>query len=354
MFNDKLWLNLGKSYDFILSTDGRIVPEDLSPSRLKLEPVSDGFTIHNITGIRTQIVRRLDDQGYEIRRRMHFDITTIHCKTNVRSVGHYHVRSGHIVYINDSTIFVPPARDTNTIVPRGSHDSDVQLRLSLNIMNSEIGVQLANLGNADLSLRLTAFAAFFGADLTARVVEPANKLPRMAGSEGLPLFRESDNSKGCLPYNHVYPDSVLVVERGDCTFLEKLLQARHTGAAGVLVISDDETAINPTADAQEAEEAGDISDAGLLLLTKTAGNVLLNLMETIDMLGTGQVMVAIHRDPLAESSNRGTTYQKPQGEEAPDVSEEVENENKDRNQDTTDLRILYINGHPLLNTRLLV
>jgi len=65
-------------------------------------------------------------------------------------------------------------------------------------------------------------------------------------------------------------------------------------------------------------------------------------------------MVAIHRDPLAESSNRGTTYQKPQGEEAPDVSEEVENENKDRNQDTTDLRILYINGHPLLNTRLLV
>lgn len=285
---------------------------------------------------------------------MHFDITTIHCKTNVRLVGHYHVRSGHIVYINDSTIFVPPARDTNTVVPRGSRGSDVQLRLSLNIMNSEIGVQLANLGNPDLSLRLTAFAAFFGADLTARVVEPANKLPRMAGSEGLPLFRESDNSKGCLPYNHVYPDSVLVVERGDCTFLEKLLQARHTGAAGVLVISDDETAINPTADAQETEEAGDISDVGLLLLTKTAGNVLLNLMETIDMLGTGQVMVAIHRDPLAESSNRGTTYQKPQGEEAPDVSEEVENENKDRNQDTTDLRILYINGHPLLNTRLLV
>jgi mannosidase alpha-like ER degradation enhancer 1 len=48
------------------------VPEDLSPSRFKLEPLVDGFIIHNITGIRTQIVRRLDDQGYDIRRRMVF------------------------------------------------------------------------------------------------------------------------------------------------------------------------------------------------------------------------------------------------------------------------------------------
>lgn len=72
-----LWPNSGKSYDFILSADGRIVPEDLSPNLLKLEPVSDGFVIHNITGIKTQIVRRLDDQGYEIRRRMLSDITAI-------------------------------------------------------------------------------------------------------------------------------------------------------------------------------------------------------------------------------------------------------------------------------------
>lgn len=72
-----IWPNPGKSYDFILSADGRIVPEDLSPSLLKLEPVSDGFIIHNITGIKTQIVRRLDDQGYEIRKRMSSDITAI-------------------------------------------------------------------------------------------------------------------------------------------------------------------------------------------------------------------------------------------------------------------------------------
>ena len=220
-------------------------------------------------------------------------------------------------------------------------------------MDPEIGAQLANLGNTDLGLRLTAFTALFGADLTARAMESDDKPPRMARKGGLPLFRKSGNLKGCLPYEHVYPDSVLVVERGDCTFLEKLLEARHAGAAGILVIGNDETVINPTADAQEAEEAGDISDVGLLLLTKTAGSVLLHLMETMDTLGTGQVMMAIHQDPLVRSSNRGTTFQKLQGEEeeALDVSEKVEN---DSNQDTTNSRILYINGHPLLNTRLLV
>jgi len=256
-----------------------------------------------------------------------------------------------MVYINDSTIFMPPAKDTRTIVPRNSRDSDVQLRLFLNTMDSEIGVQLTNLGNTDLGLRLTAFTAFFGADLTVRAIEPHDKLPRMARGGGLPLFRDSGNLKGCLPYEHVYLDSVLVVERGDCTFLEKLLEARHAGAAGILVIGNDETAINPTADAQEAEEAGDISDVGLLLLAKTAGNVLLHLMETVDThLGTGQVMMAIHQDPLVRS-DRGTTFQKLQGEEPLDVSEKVEN---DKYQDTSNSRILYINGHPLLNTRLLV
>ena len=256
-----------------------------------------------------------------------------------------------MVYINDSTIFVPPVKDTRTTVPRNSHDFDVQLRLFLNTMDSEIGVQLANLGNTDLGLRLTAFTAFFGADLTARAIEPHDMSPRMARGGGLPLFHESGNPKGCVPYEHVYLDGVLVVERGDCTFLEKLLEARHAGAAGILVIGNDETAINPTADAQEAEEAGDISDVGLLLLTKTAGSVLLRLMETMDThLGTGQVMMAIHQNPLVGSSNsnQGTTFQKLQGEEA---SKKVEN---DSNQDTTNSRILYINDHPLLNTRLLV
>ncbi|KXN83702.1 ER degradation-enhancing alpha-mannosidase-like protein 1 [Leucoagaricus sp. SymC.cos] len=324
------------SYDFILSSDGRTVPEDLSPSRLKLEPVVDGFIIHNVTGVRTQIVRRLDDQGYDIRK-----------------LGHYHVRPGHIVYINDSTIFAPPTEDLTPIVPKGSRDPDIQLRISFSLGDPMLGVQLANMDGTDLSLRLTAYTAFFGADLSARPVEPRDKPPRMTDGSGLPLFRELSNLKGCLPYQHPYPDSIIVVERGECTFLEKLLEARSVGAAGIIVLSNEELAINPTADADEAAAAGDISDIGLVLLPRNTGKVLLELIKTLENLGTGQVMAAIHRDPLgtANSAKRGTSYQEPKVKEA---EKDEDQGGEDQNQDTINPRILYINGHPLLNTRLLV
>lgn len=38
---------------------------------MKLELLPDGFIIHNVTGIRTQIVQRLDGRGYDIRRCEH-------------------------------------------------------------------------------------------------------------------------------------------------------------------------------------------------------------------------------------------------------------------------------------------
>ena len=57
-----------QSYDFILSPDGNSVPEDLSPSLLKLGVLPDGYVIHSVTGIRTHIIRRLDGKGYDIRK----------------------------------------------------------------------------------------------------------------------------------------------------------------------------------------------------------------------------------------------------------------------------------------------
>jgi hypothetical protein len=48
----------------------KLVPEDLSPSYVKLAPLPDGFIIHNVTGIRTLMVQRLDGKGYDIRKRM--------------------------------------------------------------------------------------------------------------------------------------------------------------------------------------------------------------------------------------------------------------------------------------------
>lgn len=348
-----------QSYDFILSADGRNVPEDLSPSRLKLEPVADGFVIHNITGIRTQIVRRLDDQGYDVRKcTSPLSFGSTNCRLTKNIVGHYHVRPGHIVYINDSSIFVTPAEDPSLATPRGTRDPDVQLRVFFDIVDPTFGFQLGNMDGIDIGFRATAYTASFGADLSARVAEPPDKSPRMTQGEGLPLFRELSNQKGCSPYKHSYPDSILVVERGDCTFLDKLLEAQNAGAAGVIVISNEDLPINPTAGSDEVIAAGDLSDVGLLLLPKTTGRVLTELMETIEKVGTGQVMVAIHRDPLATADSASKGAPKKDQKREPEKDQEDRNRSgktgEETSQDTNNPRILYINGHPLLNTRLLV
>jgi len=44
------------------------VAEDLSPSFMKIAHVADGYIVHNVTGVRTQIVQRLDGKGYDIRK----------------------------------------------------------------------------------------------------------------------------------------------------------------------------------------------------------------------------------------------------------------------------------------------
>ncbi len=261
-----------------------------------------------------------------------------------------------MVYINDSSLFTSPAHDFNPIVPRGSRDPDVQLRLFFDGLDPMLGIQLANMDSGNMDVRLTGYTAFFGADLSAHFGEPPEKLPRIMRGEGLPLFRDRDNQKGCSPYKHAYPDSILIVKRGDCNFLDKLVQARDAGAAGVIVISNEDLAINPTANADEVEAAGNLDDVGLLLVPKSPGGVLLELMETMENLSEGQVMVVIHRDPLAtpDSTRRGPARKEQRGKTEKGQDKENVTKGDEKDQDANNPRILYINGHPLLNTRMWV
>ena len=45
------------------------MPEDTHPTPEKMVAVSDGFLVHNVTGLRVHIVSRLDGKGYDITRR---------------------------------------------------------------------------------------------------------------------------------------------------------------------------------------------------------------------------------------------------------------------------------------------
>lgn len=304
------------SYEFILAADGKIVPEDLSPSLLKVGVLPDGYIIHNVTGIRTQIVRRLDGNGYDIRK-----------------LGHYAVRSGHTVYINDSSIFHRVGEDAKIA------QTDLRRRqpeLSLHFftsMDPTFSIQTGLLEPSELNILTTGYAGLFGADLTPATQD---NLPRFSHGEGLPVFREPSNNYGCSPYDHSYPDYVMVVERGGCTFLEKLIQARDASAAGILVISDEDVPINPTANIDELEVAGDLSDSAIVLLPRKVGAILLEAIASADDHGSTRVMMALYKEH--ETANADTGH----------LPERLGEKVKDSN------RILYINGHPLLNTRLLV
>ncbi|KAG6813486.1 hypothetical protein H0H92_010511 [Tricholoma furcatifolium] len=289
------------SYDVILSADGSVVPEDLSPSLLKLGVLPDGFIVQNVTGIRTHIVRRLDGNGYDIRK-----------------LGHYNVRAGHVVYFNDSSLFAYLDSFQNT-----AKHLDVLLRFYAEDVDSLVEVQTVKSVDTSKDLQqalLVAHTAQFGGDLTTKRHSDPNGL-RFAHQDGVHVYMDAENPMGCGPYRYLHPHTALVVHRGECTFLEKLMHARDASAAGIIVISDDDLVINPTANADEIRTAGDLNDTALVLLPQPAGEILLEMMHRAEQGIISRVKMVLEEETI-------------------DIPA------KDPN------RILYINGHPLRNTRL--
>ncbi|TFK43613.1 alpha mannosidase-like protein [Crucibulum laeve] len=310
------------SYDFILSANGKLVPEDLNPSLLKLGVLPDGFIINNVTGVRAHIVRRLDGKGYDISK-----------------LGHYAVRPGHTVYINDTTLFKSSAQDPREEMLK--RDPDVELHFFTGEVDPMFQVQ-TGIPEEQLEEIVTAYTASFGADLSAHVED--DKRAQFSRSEGLVVYREPINPTGCKPYTHSYPNSVLVVQRGECTFMEKLLEAKAASAAGVVVISNESGAINPTANMDEVTAAGDLSGVGIVLITRDSGEALVRLLDQAEAHGAGRIMVMVNPGPHSSLDNTDTGH----------VPTEKDSRKEEKEKDPNSNRILYINGHPLLNTRLLV
>jgi mannosidase alpha-like ER degradation enhancer 1 len=179
---------------------------------------------------------------------------------------------------------------------------------------------------------VTGYTALFGADLSDMYEEKGLRFVR---GEGVRIVRDRTNSGGCLPYADKYDDVILLVNRRECTFLQKLVLARSAGAAGIVVISDTDIGINPSAADDELETVRELSDVAIVLLTRQAGEVVLNMLDWAESRGSGQVMVAL--DPERRSAMDGGDPLDERKEKSPDPN-----------------RVLYLNGHPLLNTRLLV
>ncbi|KAJ1311042.1 hypothetical protein OPQ81_009547 [Rhizoctonia solani] len=281
------------SFDYVLSIDGTVTEADKNLSSSKVHRVEGGFMIRNITGVRARMTARMDGQGYD-----------------VTMLGHHRVLSGQKVFINDPALLELP----------GFSKSQEKAR--------KLAVQLKlKVGDSDEGISLLASTALFGADPsserspgTFRIDAPALHV----------VPSDPQNLNGCIDHEEqpILKGAVLVVNRGTCTFMEKLAKAKKVGAAGVIVISDTDNLINPSIDKQEEDYATlELTDVALVVLTRRDGTKLLKALET-SLDTTAPLWIEVVRQPSLEDEFAKEEEEKP--------------------------RLLYINGKALINTVIMI
>ncbi|EJT97632.1 hypothetical protein DACRYDRAFT_59015 [Dacryopinax primogenitus] len=247
------------AFDFILSTDGKPYPEDMSPGPKKLKKVKDGFIINDLTGIRAHIVRRLDDRGYDMTK-----------------LGPHRVLTGQKVYINDSRILRNPAP-----VPADT------AKLSLIWHPADPELSRAQ-WTAD------GWTASFG-PLPVRFPEPARLVIPASPPSGF----------GCVPLPEIadpVPPLIWLVQRGECNFLDKLSSAKASGARGVIVLSSEVERITPSLGQGEAWEWQE-GDTWLIILGRSASA---GILERLAKSGQGgQMWVNVDVESREEGAGEG-------------------------------------------------
>lgn len=180
----------------------------------------------------------------------------------------------------------------------------------------------------DADMHITASTALFGADLSA--LPPSEEIDPLRSwrGTGVRILKNDEDRLGCSTYKGDLAGGAVLVWRGGCTFLEKLVYARDAGASGVVVVSDDDKVVNPSATPEEIAAVGGLDDVALVLVPSTSGMGLAAVVDGAGVLGYEQVYLSLD---LKEDA-------RPDGD--PDEHR--------RGQ------LLYVNNRPLLNSRLLV
>ncbi|KAG9128167.1 alpha mannosidase-like protein [Ceratobasidium sp. 392] len=278
-----------QSFDYVLSIDGSVTEADKNLGPSKVHRVEGGFMVRNITGIKARMTARMDGQGYD-----------------VTMLGHHRVLSGQRVFISDPALLeIPGFAKSDKKQPR-------KLAVQLHLKNPATSEELY----------LFATTALFGADPE----EDSGPAAFRVGFTSLPVVATStENLDGCSSHagRQEVPGAVLVVNRGSCTFMEKLQRAKEVGAAGVIVVSDNDGFMNPSVDGEEQEHAdAELADVALVAITRTEGHKLFKMLKSVEGKATN-LMVEVERQPLLEN----------------EIAKEEEKP-----------RLLYINGKALLNT----
>ncbi|QRW05174.1 glycoside hydrolase family 47 protein [Ceratobasidium sp. AG-Ba] len=258
------------SFDYVLSIDGSVTEADKNLGPSKVHRVEGGFMIRNITGVKARMTARIDGQGYD-----------------VTMLGHHRVLSGQKVFISDPALLGIPGFKSGKQLSR-------KLAIQLRVRNPATEQQED----------LLATTAMFGADPEDVKGTAAFRV----GFTSLPITTaDPHNVDGCSSHigRQGTPGAVLVVDRGGCTFLEKLQKAKEAGAAGVIVISDNDEFLNPSIDESEQEYVdAELKDVVLVAVTKSEGHKLIKMLESIVDNSSGLTVEVLPQTLLEDEIKR--------------------------------------------------
>lgn len=248
-------------------------------------------------------------------------------------MGPHSVLTGQTVYINDTALAMVLNHVKETRTERRQH-INVQLRIFIDFVDPSSYISSAARGLVSDAV-LTASTALFAGDPT--VPNPPDGKPlRFGQGEGVRLIRDPENPIGCGEYKQPFADEAILVRRGECTFLEKLMRAHEAGASGIVVINDSDIGINPSADEEDLKDIGDsLDDVAAVVLRESDGRQVLAMLAAAEDHHAGRVVLALESMQYDTATVEHKWIQEDFGlaEEDP---------------------VLYINGHALLNTKLLV
>jgi len=243
------------------------------------------------------------------------------------AIGSFHAH----VYFNDAALATALRRGKG--VQTHQRPTDVELRIFIDFVNASSYISYVA-GGLVTDAVFTASTASFAGDPTDPH-PPNGKALRFGQGEGVGLVQDPENPTGCREYTQTFADEVILVHRGDCTFLEKLMRAHEVGASGVVVLdySESDMGINPYATAEDLKDVGDsLDDSAIVVLYETDGRQVSAMLDAAEDGHAGRVMLALE-------STQWDTDSMEQGPAEEDM-------------DITEKPVLYVNGYALLNTRL--
>nr|XP_018266555.1 uncharacterized protein I303_00530 [Kwoniella dejecticola CBS 10117]OBR88713.1 hypothetical protein I303_00530 [Kwoniella dejecticola CBS 10117] len=277
-----------------------VPPEDPSPgpNKVNQDPLTGHYQITDVEGLRLGVRWRFDGKGYD-----------------VASIGPHRIRQGQNVIIRD-----PAMRDHLPIPATTPIDStsppELLLRfLSYSSPKAAISLQSSE-DDGQVLLHAVGATAIFGNEFIPITPPELDEGPTSwrIGQKPIPLIipPETDGKpyQGCsamslewLGIDHDSRDPfVLMVSRGGCTFLEKLLVAADIGATGILVIGHppikagepvspereaeggfEEGLIRPSAEYDESDPRfRNVKKVGMIYTEWVIGEVLKQMMQEDD------------------------------------------------------------------------